>query len=346
VPWGRLGIVHVFLSVAFAVCATSSAGEVSVGLVRAKAETKPVPHARDAADDVAIWVHPRRRARSAIVGTDKKGGIAVYSLDGRLVQYRADGEMNNVDLRGGFPFGRARVTLVTASNRSNNSIAIYRVVPRTRKLVDVAARVIGAGMNVYGLCMFRSPRPVRYYVFVTAQSGEVRQWRLFRRGRKVDARLVRSFQVGSQSEGCVADDVFRRLYISEESVGIWRYRAEPGAGLGRARVDSTGGGGHLVADVEGLAIARGRGGGGFLAASSQGNDTFVLYQRRSNAFVKTFRIVAGDRIDGVSDTDGIEVTTARLGPLFPRGVFVAQDGNNSPHHQNFKLVPWLAVARS
>lgn len=331
---------------ALAACATPSAGEAAVGSVKAKTETTPVPHARDAADDVAIWVHPRRRGRSTIIGTDKKGAIAVYSLNGRLVQYRPDGEINNVDLRRGFPLGGGRVTLVTASNRSNNSIAIYRVVPRTRKLVDVRARVIGAGMRVYGVCMYRSPRPVRYFVFVTSESGEVRQWRLFRRGRRVDARLVRTFQVGSQSEGCVADDALRRLYISEENVGIWRYGAEPGAGRGRALVDSTGGGGHLVADVEGLAIARRRGGGGFLAASSQGNDTFVLYQRRSNAFVKTFTIVAGARIDGVSDTDGIEVTTARLGPLFPRGVFVAQDGNNSPHHQNFKLVPWPAVARS
>jgi hypothetical protein len=138
----------------------------------------------------------------------------------------------HVDLRRGLPLGGGRVTLVTASNCSNNSIAIYRVVPRTRKLVDVRARVIGAGMRVYGVCMYRSPRPVRYFVFVTSESGEVRQWRLFRRGRRVDARLVRTFQVGSQSEGCVADDALRRLYISEENVGIWRYGAEPGAGRG------------------------------------------------------------------------------------------------------------------
>jgi 3-phytase len=161
----------------------------------------------------------------------------------------------------------------------------------------------------------------------------------------VDARRVRAFEVGSVSEGCVADDPLRRLYVAEESGGIWRYGAEPGSGQARTLVDSTGGGGHLVADVEGLAIARGRRGRGFLAASSQGNSTFVLYTRGTNAYVRTFRIVAG-RIDAVSDADGIEVTTRRLGRLFPRGVFVAQDGRNEPSgHQNFKLVPWPPIAR-
>lgn len=314
--------------------------------VRAKVETTPVPHAGDAADDVAIWVNRRRRAGSTIIGTDKDGGIAVYGLSGRLIQYRAAGHMNNVDLRGGFPLGGRRVTLVAASNRSNDSIAIYRVSARTRRLVNVRARVIGVGMDVYGICMYRSPRPRRYYVFVTSESGEVQQWRLFRRGNRVDARRVRSFQVGSVAEGCVADDPLRRLYVAEETTGIWRYGADPGSGDTRRLVDSTGGGGHLTADVEGLAIAKGPRGGGFLAASSQGNSTFVLYRRWTNSFVKTFRIVAGRRIDGVSDTDGIDISTAGLGPRFPRGVFVAQDGDNGRRHQNFKLVPWPAFARS
>ncbi|MGH3033307.1 MAG: phytase [Gaiellaceae bacterium] len=345
-PWARpQGVGLLVFVLALAACPASALGG-AVGAVRAKVETTPVPHSGDAADDIAIWVNPRSRAGSTIIGTDKDGGIAVYALSGRLIQYRPAGRMNNVDLRGGFPLGGGRVTLVTASNRSNDSIAIYRVAPRTRRLVDVRARVIGVGMNVYGLCMYRSPRTGRYYVFVTSESGEVQQWRLFRHGSRVDARQVRSFQVGSVSEGCVADDPLRRLYVGEESTGIWRYGAEPGSGETRTLVDSTGGGGHLTADVEGLAIAKGPRGGGFLAASSQGSSTFVLYGRRTNAYLKTFRIVAGARIDGVSDTDGIEVNTAGLGPLFPRGVFVAQDGDNGGPHQNFKLVPWPVVARS
>src|SRR5688572_22724947 len=38
------------------------------------------------ADDPAIWVHPRDRARSLVIGTAKNGGLRVYDLAGREVQ--------------------------------------------------------------------------------------------------------------------------------------------------------------------------------------------------------------------------------------------------------------------
>jgi 3-phytase len=337
------GLVVLVALALFLTCgASSSAGAVEQ--VRAKDETRPVPHGGDAADDPAIWV-AGRRSRSTIIGTDKQGGIAVYTLGGRQIQYRRDGRLNNVDLRGGFPLGGGRVTLVTATNRSNNTIAVYRIDRSTRKLVRVPG-AFRAGIDVYGLCMYRSPGG-RYYVFITSASGRAEQWQLLSGGRGVDSRRVRRFVVGSDSEGCVADDSLRRLYIGEEGVGIWRYRADPGRGARRRAVDSTRGGGHLEADVEGLAIARTGRGRGYLIASSQGNSTFVVYGRRSNRYLKTFEIVTGRHTDGVSDTDGIEVTTARLGRAYPGGLFVAQDGNNNrPRHQNFKLVPWRAIARA
>jgi 3-phytase len=56
----------------------------------------------------------------------------------------------------------------------------------------------------------------------------------------------------------------------------------------------------------------------------------------------------------VTGTDGIEVLGFDLGPGFPNGAFVAQDHQNSAEgrsadrraggNQNFKLVPWEAIA--
>jgi 3-phytase len=90
-----------------------------------------------------------------------------------------------------------------------------------------------------------------------------------------------------------------------------------------------------------LAIAAGPRGTGSLVASSQGDDRFAVYRRGGrNAYVRSFRIVAAGGIDGVSDTDGIDVTSRPLGRRFPGGLFVAQDGHNDGAHQNFKLVPW------
>ena len=49
-------------------------------------------------------------------------------------------------------------------------------------------------------------------------------------------------------------------------------------------------------------------------------------------------------IDGLSNTDGVGVASVFLGPGFPTGVFVAQDGHNTGGNQNFKLVPWENIA--
>jgi 3-phytase len=320
-------------------------GKARVQPVHATVETEPVPHNGDAADDPAIWIHPFRRARSTIIGTDKKGGIAVYALGGRQIQYRADGDLNNVDLRPGFRLGRRSVALVTAGNRSDNAIEIYRVAIRTRRLVSMSARAIHPGISTYGSCMYRSARNGRVYYFVTSKSGGVEQWELFASASaKVDARRVRSFDVGSQSEGCVADDLRGLLYVAEEGKGIWRYGAEPGAGTQRVLVDSTGARGHLASDVEGLTIARTRRGGGYLIASSQGDSSFSVYRRQgANPFVKSFRIGFGSGVDAVESADGIDVTTTSLGPAFPNGVFVAHDGHNDQGNQNYKLVPWQRI---
>jgi 3-phytase len=312
-------------------------------IVAATVETEPMPHAGDSADDPAIWVDPADPARSLIVGTDKLGGLAVYDLAGRQIQYLPDGNMNNVDLRSGFTLGGRRVTLVTAGNRTGDLIAIYRLNPATRRLEDVAARAI-ATLEVYGSCMYHSAKTGKLYYFVNSKAGAVEQWELFDDGHgRVDGRKVRAFAVGSQTEGCVADDELGRLYIGEEAVGIWRYGAEPGDGDARTQIDAAGEIGHLTSNVEGLALVYSQDGSGYLVASSQGSSTYALYRRGDNAYVGSFAIGAGDGIDAVTDTDGVDATSASLGPAFPYGLFVAQDGKNDGGNQNFKLVPWQAI---
>jgi myo-inositol-hexaphosphate 3-phosphohydrolase len=315
--------------------------------VTATAETAPTPSSGDSADDAAVWIHPTDPSLSVVVGTDKEGGIAVYDLAGNELQYRADGELNNVDLRYGFPLGGRLVDLVAASDDTNDAIAVYVLDPATRTLAGVAVPGgIPTGIRPYGLCLYRSALTGKLYAFVDSRGGVVEQWELFDAGNGlVSGALVRSFDVGSQTEGCVADDEAARFYVGEEAVGIWRYGAEPGDGELRVAVDTTDVGGHLVADVEGLALYTAAGGGGYLLASSQGADAYVLYERAgANAYVGTFQIVDGPTSDGTTGTDGIEVSNAALGPAFPAGLFVAQDDDNGKENQNYKLVPWPAIA--
>jgi 3-phytase len=319
--------------------------------VSATVETEPVATFGDAADDPAIWVHPENPELSLIIGSQKKHGINVYDLSGNLLQSRADGHINNVDLRYDFPLGGQSVAIVTGSNRSTDSVSIYSVDAGSRMLIDVADGIIPTGMiDPYGACMYRSQKTDQYYVFINDTSGIVKQWLLKDNGKqKVAAELVREFAVGSQTEGCVADDQTGALYVGEEDIGIWKYSAEPDGSEDRTLVDSTDENGNLTDDVEGLAIFYGDGDSGYLVASNQGADNYALYERGGeNKFVGLFHVVADDvtGIDGSSETDGLDVSSANFGPDFPGGLLVVQDGRNiTPYErQNFKLVPWQRIS--
>ncbi|MYJ96896.1 MAG: phytase, partial [Proteobacteria bacterium] len=315
-------------------------------------ETAPVFSFGDAADDPVIWVHPTDVAHSVVIGTQKQRGINVYDLEGNLLQAREDGRINNADIRYGFLLDGEPADIVTGSNRSTDSIGIWMVDRPTRTLVDVADGVIPTGMaDPYGLCMYRSPGTGQYHVIVNDTDGLVRQWRLFDSGAgRVGAELVREFSVGSQTEGCVADDETGDLYIGEENRGIWKYSAEPDSGSERTLVDGIEDG-NLTADVEGLAIYYSGNGEGYLIASNQGADNYAVYERQGdNAFLGHFFVVADEAsgIDGASETDGLDVTSANLGATFPNGVLVVQDGRNiTPKaRQNYKLIPWERIAEA
>ena len=81
----------------------------------------------------------------------------------------------------------------------------------------------------------------------------------------------------------------------------------------------------LVPDVEGLTIYYGEDGNGYLVASSQGNNTFAIYDRAgSNSYLASFAV------EDVEETDGIDVTNVPLGEDYPAGLLVVQDGSNEP----------------
>ncbi|WP_332773508.1 phytase [Phenylobacterium sp.] len=322
-----------------------------VPVVRPVVETTPVPHGGDAADDPAIWVDPVDPARSLIIGTDKQAGLYAYDLDGKVVQFLPDGKMNNVDLRDGFKLGGRIVSLVAASNRTDDTIALYAVDPATRKLVPVSDGPQATGLtDPYGLCMYRSRRSGKTYVFINDTDGRMRQWELMAKPNgKVAAKAVRDFKFDTQAEGCVADDETGALYVAEEDIALWKMGAEPRTGAARTVIATVADNPALKDDLEGVGLYDLGGGRGYLVLSSQGDDTYAVFAREgSNRYIGSFAVVGdGARgIDGSSETDGLEVTSRPLGPRFPTGAFIAQDGRNvaPAEAQNFKLVPWDAVA--
>ena len=321
-------------------------------LARPSIETAPVETGGDAADDPAIWINPAEPARSVIIATQKKSGLYVYGLDGKVIQFLPDGRMNNVDLRNGFRLGGRDVTLVTASNRTTKGIAIYVLDPATRKLTDVADGLQATGFDdPYGLCMYRSARTKKSYVFVNQADGQMRQWELVATAAgKVRTKRVRDLPFATQVEGCVADDATGMLYTGEEDAGIWREGAEPRGGPARTMLAAIAGNPALKDDIEGIGLYAKADGTGYLVASSQGNDSYAVFRREGdNAYVGSFRVGAdmAAGIDGVSETDGLDVTSL-AGSGFPDGLMVAQDGRNvsPPENQNFKLVSWTRIAEA
>ena len=319
--------------------------------VVAVAETAPVGSPGDAADDPAIWADPTNPANSLIIGTDKKAGLNLYDMQGRVVQHLPDGKMNNVDLREGFMLGGQPIVLVTASDRTNKAVAIYRLNTEARRLVNIADGVQPTGQgDPYGQCMYRSARSGKTYVFINDSNGEKRQWELIDAGNgKVRAVRVRDFAFASQVEGCVADDATGQLYVAEEDVGLWRLSAEPDGGSAMTMVARFSENPALKDDMEGVGLYDLGGGRGYLVASSQGNDSYAVFRREGDqAYLGSFIVVAdGQRgIDGVSETDGLDVTSRNLGPGFEHGAMVAQDGRNvlPGENQNFKYVPWTSIA--
>jgi 3-phytase len=319
--------------------------------VRPRIETQPVRSSGDAADDPAIWADPADPARSLIIGTDKKSGLDLYDMQGKLLQHLPVGKMNNVDLREGFLLGGTRTVLVTASDRTRKGIAIYALDTVNRRLIDIADGAQPTGLSdPYGLCMYRSARSGRYYVFVSDPGGLVRQWQLVpTKAGKVRAKAVRDIRFKSQTEGCVADDDTGILYVAEEDVGLWRTGAEPTAKGPLRSLAAVASNPKLKDDMEGFGFYDLGGGRGYLVVSSQGNNSYAVFRREGDqAYLGSFAVVAdGPRgIDGISETDGLEITSANLGPGFEHGAMIAQDGRNvlPSENQNFKAVSWADIA--
>ena len=131
------------------------------------------------------------------------------------------------------------------------------------------------------------------------------------------------------------------LFIGEEDVGIWRIRTgEPNPKPELfAQIGADDG---LVADVEGLAFAARNGKPDLLIASSQGDNAYAVFDADTGALLGRFRI-SGGSIGATQETDGIDLVIADGLPGYLGGIFMAQDGDNAPLAQNFKMISWQSV---
>lgn len=173
----------------------------------------------------------------------------------------------------------------------------------------------------------------------------------------------------AQVEGMVVDENTGTAYLGQELVGIWKVDANltgepelvdtavefglPGAYDAETEECEYGenpgfGGDVLRTDIEGLTIYYTGGGNGYLLASSQGDDTYAVYEiEGDNDYLGSFGIADGD-VDSTQHSDGADVVNVSL-PDFDGGLLVVQDGDNTPEgtdesSTNFKFLEWEDVA--
>jgi myo-inositol-hexaphosphate 3-phosphohydrolase len=335
----------------------------TIPVIRAKVETPdtlryelPDPTEGPDSDDPAIWANPLDGADSTVITTFKNGGLGVYDLAGQELQRiePADIRYNNVDVLYNVSLGGMLVDIAVASDRANDTLAIFSIDPLTRLLTDITASTLSdpafsifgvddGEATAYGLAGYTSPIDGSHYVFVTQADGaQIAQLRITDAGGgKAGATLVRMLDLpvapgedpaDYQSEGISIDRETGIGYVTvEDELGLLAFEAEP-TGSKRFDVVADIDFEAFVPDLEGVAILYGRKGNGALVVSSQGDSSFAVFDRRTWEYKGSFAIGDGRAIDAAEGCDGLEIYSGALGDAFPRGLLVAHDGSNVDAH--------------
>ena len=306
--------------------------------VTANAETEPVFAGDDAADDMCVLENFNNPESSLIISSDKKYGIIVYDLEGvKLYDYEV-GRINNVDILPSRSFQNKYI--VAGTNRTYNSIDIYLFNSKGELENLILRKEIPSLKDVYGVTFYRDE--FNTYLFISDKKGNVEQWSYNNDEVNSEIKFVRKLKFSSLVEGLVADESKGKIYIGQEKKGIWELNAFPSFDSQKKLIFKKSK--NFKPDFEGLTLRDDGNGEGYLIASVQGSNGYLIIDRKSLDAKIFFRIIDGDKIDGTTETDGIDVTSIKTSK-FPNGFFIAQDDDNDGLNQNFKLVDWNKILK-
>jgi 3-phytase len=316
-------------------------------------------------DDPAIWVNAADPSRSLILGTNKTpspgGALVVFGLDGKTRQTIGGIDRpNNVDVEYGLAAGGKRIDIAVLTERLKHRLRVFRIAPDGSGVEDVSA---GGGLPVFegntgdagapmGIALYRRPKDGAIFAIVGRKTGPKQgylwQYRLEDNGKGlVKGTKVREFGTFSGSgeiEAIAVDDALGYVYYADEGNGIHKWHADPDhpdAHRELAHFGKT----EFQQDREGIAIYARPDGTGFIICTDQleGNSRYLLFRREGTAgnphdHEQLLGVVAG----GADSTDGIEVTSAALGPDFPNGLLVAMNSGA----RNFLIYRWEDVVKA
>jgi len=319
--------------------------------VTADLETAPVSAGQedDSADDPALFRVFSDSSIVIIAGSNKTAGIHFYDISGKEIGFFKCGRINNIDCRNIEMPGGEKKVLLAGSNRSLNSISLFLLSDTSPVSADTVINIVSGLSEVYGLCLYKDKYTGDLFVFVNSKTGNIEQWKLVIGNVDLEAFQVRNFSVPSQPEGMVADDRTGKLYVGEERGGIHVFELNPEANSGYCTIERSDSlNPRIQYDIEGLAIYRSDSAGGYLVASSQGNNTFAVFDLDKQVYLRSFAIIK-EITDSVEETDGVDILDTYVSDRYPEGILVVQDGYNTNGKiikaQNFKIIDWRKISR-
>jgi 3-phytase len=260
----------------------------------------------------------------------------VYDLDGvKLYDYEV-GRINNVDILPSRSIQNKYI--VAGTNRTYNSIDIYSFNSKGELENLILRKEIPSLKDVYGVTFYRDE--FNTYLFISDKKGNVEQWSYNNDEVNSEVKFVRKLRFSSLVEGLVADESKGKIYMGQERKGIWELNASPKLEEDKKLIFKKNK--YFKPDFEGLTIRDDGDGKGYLITSVQGSNGYLIIDRNSLKAKMFFRIIDGNKIDGTTETDGIDVSSIKTSK-FPNGFFIAQDDDNDGLNQNFKLVDWNKI---
>jgi 3-phytase len=363
-----LAIATLLTAAALASCTADSDSEAAVTLPEGVADVTAAVVTEQVAedpDDPAIWIHPSAPEQSLILGTNKVeapgGALLVFGLDGKIRQTIGGLDRpNNVDVEYGLRLEGDTVDIAVLTERIQQRLRVYRIERDGSGLTEISSE---NGLKVFegatgdeaapmGIALYRRPRDGAIFAIVGRKSGPATgylwQYRLEDDGAgKVKATKVREFGGYSgknEVESIAVDDALGYVYYSDEGYGIRKWTADPDDPNAERELAHFGAEG-FEGDHEGIAIYARDDGTGYIICTDQleDNSEYQFYAREGKQedphdHSELLRIIRG----GADSTDGIEATSANLGPQFPHGLLVAMNSGG----RNFLIFRWDDVVAS
>jgi 3-phytase len=213
-----------------------SASSTSVAAAHVQVLAETAGSAQDNGNDVAFWIHPSDPKRSLVLVSAGTAGLEAFGLDGTRAAHFTGGEFDYVDVSYGSGTGAGDGAIVVAYDRKQRGLWALTIDPQSLAISAVSKNAFRTGGEVVGLCAYRSAVTGDQYAFA-ATNGLLEQWKLYVVDGEVRGTLVRTIPIGTGAAYCATDAQLRSVYVTEETVGIWKLAAEPETEAERSAVD-------------------------------------------------------------------------------------------------------------